>query len=184
MEKIENSRRRQGGFTLIELLIVMAILGVLAAVVLVLINPSDKLAQANDTGRISTVNQLGRAVAGYNVGSNNTYPDASDWANILIAAGNPSTFPAGIKYMGATGVTACTTNVNPATDPTYCYDLDTVGTNGAIVFAKLEAKGKLSLCTAPEVPYFVYSTADSRAGTICSQNDPAPWAADSQAYVE
>ena len=51
---MDDSRR---GFTLIELLIVMAILGVLAVVVLVAINPIQQLARTRDTGRKSGVTQ-------------------------------------------------------------------------------------------------------------------------------
>jgi prepilin-type N-terminal cleavage/methylation domain-containing protein len=42
------------GFTLIELLIVIAILGVLAVVVLVAINPIEQLARTRDGGRLTS----------------------------------------------------------------------------------------------------------------------------------
>lgn len=52
-------------FTLIELLIVIAILGILAAAVMVAINPAKRLAQARDAQRKSDVNAIANALIGY-----------------------------------------------------------------------------------------------------------------------
>ena len=52
----------QKGFTLIELLIVIAILGILAAVVLVAINPAQRIAEANDTKAKSNVSVVATAI--------------------------------------------------------------------------------------------------------------------------
>ncbi|OGD86818.1 hypothetical protein A2164_02570, partial [Candidatus Curtissbacteria bacterium RBG_13_35_7] len=52
-------------FTLIELLIVIAIMGILAAAVLVAINPGKRLAQARDAQRKGDINALTNALAGY-----------------------------------------------------------------------------------------------------------------------
>ena len=60
-----NRKNYLKGFTLIELLIVIAILGVLAVVVLVAINPVQQLARTRDAGRKSSVAQIGHAVAAY-----------------------------------------------------------------------------------------------------------------------
>ena len=48
-------------FTLVELLIVIAILAVLAAAVVIVLNPAELLAQARDTQRISDVNMIKKA---------------------------------------------------------------------------------------------------------------------------
>ena len=53
------------GFTLIELLIVIAIVGVLAAIVLVALDPAEKLRQARDSGRKSDIGQLATAMEAY-----------------------------------------------------------------------------------------------------------------------
>jgi len=49
-------------FTLVELLIVIAILAVLAAAVVIVLNPAELLAQARDSQRISDVNTVKSAV--------------------------------------------------------------------------------------------------------------------------
>lgn len=168
------------GFTLIELLIVMAILGVLAVLVFVAINPAERQAQARDTGRMSAITQIGHALEGY-LASQGNYPATGNWAQPLLDVGELSSFPSGIPY-NAHGVTNCTTYVQPNLDPTFCYDLDV--DNDALVFARAEANNATVKCTAPEVAFFVYSTADGRGGTICSNGDPAPWASGTMSYED
>ena len=53
------------GFTLIELLIVIAILGILAAAVLVAINPGKRTAQARDAQRKNDISAIANALIGY-----------------------------------------------------------------------------------------------------------------------
>ena len=168
-------------FTLLELLIVMAILGVLAVVIFVALNPKERQAQARDSGRISAVAQVGRSLQAYYTALS-TYPDVSNWAQSLIDEGELSSFPTGIAY--TSGINPCTTYQQPASNPTYCYDEDMVGGNGILVFSKAEAASHRGKCTSPEEAYFVFSSADARGGTICSNGDPAPWPAGSMTYVE
>ena len=168
-------------FTLLELLIVMAILGVLAVVIFVALNPRERQAQARDTGRISAVTQIGHSLQAYYT-TLSTYPDVSNWAQALIDEGELSSFPPGIAY--TSGINPCTTYPQPASNPSYCYDEDLVGGDGVIVFSKSEAISHRSKCPSPEEAYFVFSTADSRGGTICSNGDPSPWSTGSMTYVE
>jgi len=53
------------GFTLVELLIVIAILAVLAAAVVIVLNPAELLAQARDSQRINDLNTLRTALSIY-----------------------------------------------------------------------------------------------------------------------
>jgi prepilin-type N-terminal cleavage/methylation domain-containing protein len=50
------------GFTLIELLIVIGIIGILAAAVIVVLNPAELLAQARDGTRLSDIDSVSSAV--------------------------------------------------------------------------------------------------------------------------
>lgn len=50
------------GFTLIELLIVIGIIGILAAAVIVVLNPAELLAQARDGTRLSDVDSVNSAI--------------------------------------------------------------------------------------------------------------------------
>src|SRR3989344_8439871 len=65
------------GFTLIELLIVIAILGILAAAVLVAINPGKRTRQAQDAQRKNDIGALATEVQGYyTTPGSGCYPDS------------------------------------------------------------------------------------------------------------
>ena len=55
-------RSKISSFTLVELLIVIAILAVLAAAVVIVLNPAELLAQARDSQRLSDISTLKNAV--------------------------------------------------------------------------------------------------------------------------
>ena len=67
----------QKGFTLIELLIVIAILGILAAGILVAINPVQKINQAKDANAKSDIGQIATALQAYFT-VNSAYPPDLD----------------------------------------------------------------------------------------------------------
>lgn len=69
------------GFTLIELLIVMAILAVLAAVIMIAINPAKRQKQARDATRKSDIGQIANALKAY-FATYDIYPSPSGFASV------------------------------------------------------------------------------------------------------
>lgn len=66
----------QKGFTLIELLVVIGIIGILAAVVLVAVNPGRQFASARDTQRRSDLYGITNAIYQYAVENSGRIPTA------------------------------------------------------------------------------------------------------------
>lgn len=169
------------GFTLIELLIVMAILGVLAVVVLVAINPVQQLARTRDAGRKSGVAQLGRSLEAYYTSHGGSYIDeAPNWVDELTASGEISTVPSEIAN---TLSTECAVNSHSG----WCYDANAAaGGTGAIIFTALESDSEQSKCDTGTAAWFVWSTVDGRGGLICTANytTPPAYAAAGQTWNE
>src|SRR6185503_11862870 len=96
--RMKKNFKSQSGFTLIELLVVIGVLGVLAGVMLVAINPLEQFARGRDSGRKTTVSQLGKAVQAYYTGRT-TYPTAAaTWITTLVTAGEVKSAPVQPTY--------------------------------------------------------------------------------------
>src|SRR4051812_14718707 len=77
------SVRNKRGFTLIEVLVVIGIIAVLAAVVLVAVNPARQFKLARDSQRTSNVNSLLNAI----------HQNMAEHRGIFICAGVPKDIP-------------------------------------------------------------------------------------------
>lgn len=153
------------GFTLIELLIVIAVLGVLAAGVLIAINPAEQLARARDASRKTTVGQLNKAAQAHYT-SLGVYPTGdATWVTQLVNAGEIKSVPGSTTY-SLSGTAACGMNVQSG----WCY-VTNPNRNEALVYARLESGSEKAKCATGN-PYFLWSSVDGRAGVVCSAADP------------
>lgn len=92
------------GFTLIELLVVIGIIGILAAVVLVAVNPGRQFAQARDTQRRSDLLAITNAIYQFAAEHDGNLPDTDD-------DDTDSNFPDTPTCIGD-GTTACAANAD------------------------------------------------------------------------
>lgn len=149
------------GFTLIELLIVIAILGVLAAGILVAIDPVEQINKGRDAGRKSSITQLGRALQAYYT-SQGVLPAQASWSTDLVGSGEIKIFPVNPPL---TSLPCSNNNVSG-----YCYWLN--GTTDFIVYSRLDSKAEQkkggAICAGGlNRTYFVYASTIGRAGIFC-----------------
>lgn len=111
------------GFTLIELLIVIAILGILAAAVVVILNPAELLAQARDGQRIADLDSVKSAVSLYLTDVSS--PSFSGTGYIQNASGT-------CPFTGS-----CTTRTGTAIDGTGWVDVNLSQISGGSPIPKL-----------------------------------------------
>ncbi len=158
---MKSLQRIQKGFTLIELLIVIAVLGVLATVVLVAIDPVQQLARGRDAGRISSVSQLGNAMQAYvtNLGTG-VYPaGVAGWQTTLLVT------PGEISKVVT--ITPPATNCNINNDSGVCY---AVNGGAGIIWTVLESKSSVTkggCAGGTPIAAAIYDSGQGKAGIGC-----------------
>jgi len=119
------------GFTLIELLVVIGIIGILASIVLVAVNPGRQFAQARNTQRQSDLIQITNAIYQFASEHNGNLPGTDD-------AQTTSNFPTTATEVGTAsfdlGAAGAVDGVNNGVDdpivPTYIADIPSDPTDG------------------------------------------------------
>jgi type IV pilus assembly protein PilA len=123
--------KKQKGFTLIEILVVIGIIAILAAVVLIAINPARQFAQARNSQRSSNVNAVLNAIGQYIADNKGNLP-----AGITdIAADIPSALCQGLlpEYMPALPTDPKSDFKGEAIVEADCGDLDTQNSKYEVV---------------------------------------------------
>lgn len=142
------------GFTLIELLIVIAILGVLAAGILVAIDPIDKINAANDAKVQNDISGAGRASEAYATTHNGLYPAT---LAELVAAGELKRVPVPPPPPSVYGSAYVVTMVpSPCNSGTSCTNI--------IITGSLKSKKYTSLGT----PFWRYESVSGKSCAVSS----------------
>ena len=93
---MKNKTFRRSGFTLIELLVVIGIIGILAAIVLVAVNPGRQFAQARDSQRRADLLGITNSIYQYAAEHNGNLPDTDVDPNV-------NSFPSVATCIGSGG---------------------------------------------------------------------------------
>lgn len=124
------------GFTLIELLVVIGIIAILAAIVLVAVNPARQFAISRDTARRNDLYQVLNALYQYSVDNNGDFPSQIGGTFTDIGTG-------GLSLTG---------DLVPVYIPTIPYDPLTGDAATTLYVLAQEASGRLTAsATAAEV---------------------------------
>lgn len=144
------------GFTLVELLVVIAVIGVLAAVVLVAINPAKKLSQARDAQRKSGIQQISTALSTY-------YTQKTSYSAALVdlvtngELKNLPKDPTGVDFNYVVTPTGCTT-----------AGKDCIG---AVLYDTYESPN--TACVSGTA-YWGWTSGSGAIGKICTTGTPTP----------
>jgi prepilin-type N-terminal cleavage/methylation domain-containing protein len=141
------------GFTLIELLIVIGIIGILAAAILVAVDPAKRFAQSRDARRSAEVYSILNAILNYTADHVGALPAAidNDSSTAQILGEANSGCNVGCSPAGTTTVACADLGVGTLVD-TYIskMPIDPRGTNGSVTYDKLRTG------------YYVNRTAEGR----------------------
>ena len=152
------------GLSLIELITVIAILGIIAAVVLISINPIDQIARGRDANRKSTLSQLRHAMQSrYTIKSAQYVSANNTWITTLVNESEIRNAPTVVDYI-ISGVTPCEANAQN----NYCYNTNNLE---AIIYVRLESRPEQEKCGSTPA-YFLWASSQSQTGIVCEASEP------------
>jgi prepilin-type N-terminal cleavage/methylation domain-containing protein len=124
MSRIATPKQGKKGFTLIELLIVIGIIGILAAIILVAVDPAKRLKQARNARRFAETNAILNAVLNYTVDYKGKLPTAisSATANVPFMIGSGASVADTLCSATSTGEVASATNTKDLAADTALID--------------------------------------------------------------
>ena len=139
--------KNQKGFTLIELLIVIVIIGILAGVLIAIIDPAQQQSRARDAGVQATINKVALATQGF-VSAYDRTPEGDEFfeaisnvtrssAGACAAGAFTCTFDVTGNTLPVTGAAAADDWDGTGANPCYYYYLGNLGTgNDFQIYAK------------------------------------------------
>ncbi len=143
------------GFTLIEILVVIGIIAILAAIVIIAINPARQFAQARNSQRTSNVNAILNGVGQFLADNKGVLPPAVN----ALAVNTPAAIGTGVGGANICAVLVPTympsLTVDPLTDP-----------DGAGALGVGEAVPAASCGNATDIGYTIARDATNRV-TVC-----------------
>ena len=142
---IHGAAQAERAFSLIEILVVIGIIAILAAVVIVAINPARQFAQARESQRVSNVNAILNAI-GENIADNKGIFTCSSYPTIAAVA----------------AISGTAANIRPCIVPTYMPEVPVDPTNGTNTCASSDAS-----CTTYDTKYTISQDATGRI-TVCA----------------
>lgn len=164
---IVKKKKSARGFTLIEILVVIGMVAILAAVVLIAINPLRQFAQARNSQRSANVNAILNAIGNRIAENKGIFTDATTCTSAL-----PST---------TTGLGKTVTNydIRPCLVPTYISELPYDPTNGTNTCIANDCGGAGE---DYDTKYTVAQDTTSGRITVCAPGAAEPSIAGSASY--
>ncbi len=158
-------------FTLIELLIVIGIMGILAATVLVAVNPLQRTAQARDSQRKQDLSIIKNALEQYAI-DHGTYPNTGGYCcSFWVYSDSPQPWIPGLDqtYFKRVPIDPLNSGARPWTDGGYHYAYSSDGAHFNIL-AQLEYKNDSDTCAVKQWRWV--TNASGASSTWCAPDNP------------